>query len=345
MAIEETILSEKRIIDILNFEYSIKGNIKIVKLNRGNSNLFKINVDGNKYILKEFNTNKKLYLIKKEMDLIQHLKEKEMEVPEYIKLNNGEYYLIFKGKILILQKFIEGRVIENNTGEYKEVIQSAKILGELLKNLNDYKGLQEEGIIEEWFSRESLQKGIQKIKEEQNNIRSDNKYKKEILRDFDDKIRIANELINKFDFNIIRKLTIMNTHGDYSIQQLIYNKERIAVLDFETAKKMPIVWEIMRSYSYIDKKVKGGEVEINNLISYFKEVSSYVKLNKYDLKYAPYIYLIQLIVSTFGYREYNKDYTKKGLLEFGIFRTNLSRNLYKNLEYISKELLDNIEYL
>ena len=67
MAIEETILSEKRIIDILNFEYSIKGNIKIVKLNRGNSNLFKINVDGNKYILKEFNTNKKLYLIKKEM--------------------------------------------------------------------------------------------------------------------------------------------------------------------------------------------------------------------------------------------------------------------------------------
>ena len=47
----------------------------------------------------------------------------------------------------------------------------------------------------------------------------------------------------------------MNTHGDYSIQQLIYNKERIAVLDFETAKKMPIVWEIMRSYSYIDKKL------------------------------------------------------------------------------------------
>lgn len=52
----------------------------------------------------------------------------------------------------------------------------------------------------------------------------------------------------------------MNTHGDYSIQQLIYNEGKLAtVIDFETAKKMPIVWEIVRSYSYVDKNAEDGK--------------------------------------------------------------------------------------
>ena len=92
---------------------------------------------------------------------------------------------------------------------------------------------------------------------------------------------ILKTFLKNFDFNIVRKMTIINTHGDFSVQQLIYNdKEGTTVIDFETAKKMPIVWEAIRSYSYIDKDAKNGKLNIDTLVEYFKEFDKYIKLNK-----------------------------------------------------------------
>lgn len=65
----------------------------------------------------------------------------------------------------------------------------------------------------------------------------------------------------------------------------------------------------------------------------------YIDLSEYDLKYMPYIYIFQLVSSTFGYKQYNNDYSKKSLLDFAFFRTNLCNYLYDNLEILSKELL------
>ena len=53
---------------------------------------------------------------------------------------------------------------------------------------------------------------------------------------------------------------------------------------------------------------------------------------------------MQLIGSTFGYREYNKDYSQKDLLKFALFRTNLCRSLYANLDKISESLLENVPH-
>lgn len=246
---------------------------------------------------------------------------------------------------MILQQFIEGYTVENNTGNYEQMMESATILGKLIRELIGYEGLEEEGIIDKWFSKKSVQIGVQKLEEEKKNIKGDNKYKEQFIADFNDKILIANALIDQFDFGIIRRLSIMNTHGDYSIQQLIYNEGKLAtVIDFETAKKMPIVWEIVRSYSYVDKNAEDGKIDTDNLIQYFKEVSKYVELNEYDLKFAPHIYLMQLIGSTFGYREYNKDCSQKDLLKFALFRTNLCRSLYANLDKISESLLENVPH-
>lgn len=345
MAVEKSILTQNDIIDLLRTQYNIKGNIEIIKLDRGSSNLFEINVDGKKYILKEFNSNKSVSLVEKEIRLIEYLQNGKVLVPQYIQLNDGRYYFIFHGKVVILQQFIDGYTVENNTGNYEQMMESATILGKVTRELIGFEGLEEEGIIDRWFSKESVQIGIQKLEEERKNIKEDNEYKEQFIKDFNSKILIAKTLINKFDFGIIRKLSIMNTHGDYSIQQLIYGKGKSAtVIDFETAKKMPIVWEIIRSYSYVDEKAKGGKIDIDNLVRYFKEFSKYVELNEYDLRFTPHIYLIQLIGSTFGYRNYNEDYTKKDLLKFALFRTNLCRSLYTSLDKISESLLKNVPY-
>lgn len=345
MSIEKSILTKNNIIDLLKEKYNIEEKVEIVKLNRGSSNLFKINTYNETYILKEFNSTKSVSLVEKEINIINYLRKRNFSVPKYILLNNGEYYFVFNGKVLILQQYIEGYTIENNTGNYEKMIESAAILGKLTKELAGYDNLDEEEIIEIWFSKKSVQIGIEKLKKERDNIKNDNKYQEQFVTDLRDKILIANKLLNKLDFSVIRKLSIVNAHGDYSIQQLIFNDDNpTTVIDFEAVKKMPIVWEIMRSYSYVDEKAKEGKIDINNLVQYFKEFSKFFKLNEYDLKYAPHIYLMQLVGSTFGYREYNKDYTQSDLLKFALFRTNLCRNLDNNLDEISESLLKNVPY-
>ena len=89
--------------------------------------------------------------------------------------------------------------------------------------LKDYEGLEEDGIIEKWFSKESLEKGIIKMEDLISKLNLDNPYRETFEKDLKDKINMSKDLLNNFDFEIIKKMTIMNSHGDYSVQQLIYN--------------------------------------------------------------------------------------------------------------------------
>lgn len=339
MGVQKSNLNNETMTKILKEEYNMLPN-EIIEINRGTANIFKIKTHKGKFILKEFNEKRTVESVEKEINIISFLKERNINVPKYIKTINDKFYIENEGRIIILQEFIDGYTMENNTVEdYEKIIESATLLGKITKELKDYPELSEENIIEKQFSKKNLQNKIIKMRKLKEEIRDDNIYKDRLKQDLDFKIKVSKEMENKFDFSIIRKMTIINGHGDYSIQQLIYNrKEETTVIDFETAKKLPIAWEIIRSYSYIDKEAKDGKLNIKTLVEYFKEFSKFIKLNEYDLKYAPHIYLIQLIGSTYGYKEYNDDYTQIGLLNFIFFRANLCKYLYENLDKISLAL-------
>lgn len=339
MGIQNSKLKEHKIKELLKENYGIEV-LKVEEINRGTANIFKIDsTDNNKYILKEFSEGRTKESVIKETDIINFLNKKNIKVPIYIKSKLNESYIEYKNRVIILQEFIDGYTMENNTGNHEKTIESAKILGKMTKALEEYEGLSEDGIIDKWFSKESLQNGIKKMLDLQNKLNEDNPYKETFYKDLNEKIKISKDLEKNFDFGNIRKMTIMNAHGDYSVQQLIYqDNAETTVIDFETAKKLPIIWEVMRSYSYIDKEAKNGELNIDTLIEYVREFSKYIKLNEYDLKYAAHIYLIQTVSSVFGYKQYNDNYEKTGLLEFAFFRTNLCRFLYKHLDEISLRL-------
>ena len=344
MASEKTKLTKEKIIDIVTNDYGLLGTIEINYINRGTANIFKITVDDKNYILKEFNSERTLKYIEKEINIINYLSTKGILVPRYVVLKNGKYYTNIENRIIIMQEFVEGEILEDNSAEYEQLIKSAELLGKLIKALEQYPELDSEDIINTKFSKKYLLDSIQKIKLEQEKIKDDNLYKEKFIEDYETKIQIAEELVSRFDFDIMNKLTIKNTHGDYCNLQLIYNnKKDITVIDFETAKRMPIIWDIMRSYCYMDKDAKDGNINIENLKEYVREVNKYVQLNQYDLKYAAYIFLIQLTGSVFGYREYNNNYEQKNLLRFALFRTNICKDLYKNSNKISKELLKILE--
>ena len=344
MALEKTKLTKEKIIEIVTNDYGLLGTIEINYINRGTANIFKITVDDKKYILKEFNSERTLKYIEKEINIINYLSTKGISVPKYLQLKNGEYHTNIEGRIIIMQEFIEGEILEDNEANYEQLIKSATLLGKLIKALEEYPDLDDEDIINQKFSKRYLLDSIEKIGIEKNKIKNDNEFKEKFIEDYELKIKMAEELSKTFDFEIMNKLTIKNTHGDYCNLQLIYNdRKEITVIDFEAAKRMPIIWDIMRSYCYMDKDAKDGKINIKNLKEYVREVNKYVQLNQYDLKYAAYIFLIQLTGSVFGYREYNNNYEQKNLLRFALFRTKICKDLYRNSNKISNELLKILE--
>ena len=340
MGIQRSNLNDEKIKELLNFQYNIEVT-RIEAIDRGMANIFKIYSKRTNFLLKEFSKNKTMETIEKEINIINFLKSKEINVPEYVLTKDDKYYIENEDRIIIVQKFIEGYTMENNTGDYNKVIESAEILGKVTKALLDYPKMSDVKVI----SKEGFIKKVQTMKDILNSLNDNNKFKERFKNDLDFKIKLSKKIIDEFDFDILKKLTILNAHGDFSVQQLIYNDDKeTTVIDFETAKRVPIVWEIMRSYSFIDKEAKNGELNIDTLIEYFNHFSKYIKLNQYDLKYATELYFGNLATSPFGYEECNVDPTQTVLLNFAFFRTNLCRYLYKNNDLITKRLLKEVEH-
>lgn len=195
------------------------------------------------------------------------------------------------------------------------------------------------------FSKEIFEKSIEKHQELLKIINDkDDEETLKIKRDLEEKINMIKDISEENIFIDTKKLTIKNTHGDFNVLQFIYKNNHInSVIDFVSACNMPVVWELIRSYSYIDKNAQNGIFNLDTFTDYIKEFNKYVKLNEYDLKYMSYIYLIQLLSSTYGYKEYINNNVNVDLLKFGYFRTNICKYLFKNAENISNRLLKNIK--
>lgn len=332
--IEDTVLSEKIIKEIVKKKYNIDV-FQIKKLNRGSANLYSLNDD--KYVLKEFQSKYTNKEIEKEIKIINYLKSDNIPVPEYIKTINNKYCFSYKKKIITMQKYIDGYTMESNTANKTQLLESSEYLAKIVNSLQKSKIRLKSTNVEDWYSKETLNDSIKKHEELLEKV--DCKKDVKIYNDLVDKIEMLKYVRDKVDFKDMNKITVVKTHGDYSVLQFIYKNKKInSIIDFVSACKMPIIWEIIRSYSYIDKNAKDGKIDIDNFILYVEKYNEYAKLTKYDYKYMPYLYMVQLLTSTFGYKQYILDNTKKSLLDFAYFRTKLCKFLYNNSELISNRL-------
>lgn len=340
--LEKSVFSKKEIIEQVDENYGIIIN-KIEKEPRGSANIYYIyDKENNKYVLKEFESACNEQNVLKEINIINYLQKYNIKVPEYIKTIDNQYYFNYKNRTVILMKYIQGYTKNSNTGNYAQTLESAEILGKIVKALEEYPCMEQEDI-EKWYNKTKIVQGKQKIiklmQDAEQNTNINENIKEKIIRDAYDKLEIIQQL-EKMNFEGIQYVTNKNSHGDFSIMQFIYQDEKVcAVLDFAKAKSFPISWEIIRSYSYIDKCCKDGEINLGNLKAYVRTIMKYIELTKYDLKFMPYTYLIQLVTSPFGYNEYLNNNELTSLLDFAIWRTNMSKYLFKNLDKISEELL------
>ena len=320
--IEKRLLNKTKIRKLFRDEYSLNAkNIELVS--SGSAEIYKID---NEYILKLFQSKYTKKEILKEVKVINYLKKKNIPVPTYVKTNKNDYVVKIENRFLIVQYYIDGKTKDKFEGTIDEIKECGYLHGLIVKSLLGYKNVQIDKM--DWYNKKENIAKIKKIIKMGNN--------KLIKEDLNKKISMIENL--NYDFKDIDKITFYTSHGDFSYLQFIYDNDGVkAIIDFIKVKKLPIVWEIIRSFTYMDKDAKKGIINVDNLVLYVKEFMKLVPLSKTYLEYMPYIYVCQLLRSTYGYKEYYLNKNKEAL-QFAHFRTNLCEYLYKNAEMISKKL-------
>ena len=226
--------NKKETINFVKEKYGINvTDIKII--DRGSANIYSLN--GDEYILKEFQSKYTKEEIEKEITIINHLKKDGIKVPSYIKTINDTYYSLYKNKVIIIQKFIEGYTLDRNEGNYEQTIECVKVYGMIVKSLENLDILLPLNDLSYLFSKEIFEKSIEKHQELLKVINDkDDEETLKIKRDLEEKINMIKDISEENIFIDTKKLTIKNTHGDFNVLQLIYKNNHInSVIDFVSA--------------------------------------------------------------------------------------------------------------
>ena len=150
----------------------------------------------NKYILKEFQSKYSENDINKEIKIIEHLRKDGISVPNYISTIDGKFSFIYKNKVVVLQKYIDGYTMDKNMGNYNQMIESAKELGKIVKSLETLNINLSDKDYKSWYSISNLKESIDKYK---NLIKQvEGPYKEKIILDLNDKIKMIQEIVSFF---------------------------------------------------------------------------------------------------------------------------------------------------
>lgn len=240
------------------------------------------------------------------------------------------------GKKCHLQKFVEGKMYGLNTAPKWLLDDSARKLGQMHSLLKAYPDLPE-GIGKQFFLHITPENALASYKltieiakkNGEAQLETDLAYRIELMKRFP-----------KFRFDL-EKLTVQNTHGDYMLQQLICGENQInAIIDWTSACKHPIIWEIMRSYIYASPKCQDGKMDIDELMTYIEMYLHYAPLTKEDRMQLGDLFYYQMAVCDY-YRQYydSKADNRSIYLHQAQFSTKLLQWFEENSEKLKRELI------
>ena len=135
----------------------------IETINKGTANIYKIITDKGDFILKEFQSKYLQKDVQKEIKAIEYLKKNtNIPLPTYLKTNNNKFYFEHKGRIVVMQNFITGKVFGKNEGNYEQLVESAYYLGHIINGFEDYK-VKDSISITDWYSKEEFNRLIKNM--------------------------------------------------------------------------------------------------------------------------------------------------------------------------------------
>ncbi|WP_022763407.1 phosphotransferase [Butyrivibrio sp. AD3002] len=338
MAIEKSVFNQGKMQMFLLQEYGLHLT-ESQHLSMGTANCYKVSCKEGNYFFKEYQKEYTLQTVERETELVDYLYSKGFPVARFIKTISGNSCTLFKGHVISLQEYLEGKSYLNDL-PHNLLKDSAKYLGVLHSILKDYP--MESSLDEKWaasISVEAVNKKYDRLLEALERENADPNYSR-IKEDFLFKKELFSHIEDMKGY--FKGITYTPSHGDYTSCQLICDGDHVkAVIDFTSAAKLPAIWEIMRSYIQAGACRNGEAFDTTDFALYVKEYMKYAQLTKRDLEAMPYVYMFQLSRSAYGYEEYliSKTENREALLDFAFWRTDICREVYRKADAISEALL------
>jgi Ser/Thr protein kinase RdoA (MazF antagonist) len=275
--------------------------------------------------------------VSREAEIVEYLSKKGIPTTRFYKTVSGEYSFICNNRIVCLEEFIDGTSYGYDDLPEHLLPKVASMLGKLHFCLRDY--VLPGGMGMQWCEEYSSDKLISQYGELIALVGNDRNAER-IISDLEYKTGLA-ERINEYKKHF-EGITYIASHGDYQGCQLIFEGNEIkAVIDFSSARTLPAVWEIMRSFTQTSQKCReSATIDVTDFRSYVAEYMKNSSLTRSDITAMPYVYLFQLARSKFGYTQYLKSDSedREGLLKFAFWRTDICRELERKAYDISKAL-------
>lgn len=336
MSLEKSVLSNNSIQELMKQNYGIVVTY-VEKMRLGSANCYKL-FDGNRYyFLKELQSSFSPESIKREADMINYLSAKGIPVARFYKTKDERDSFIYEGHTICLEEFVSGESYGYNDLPERLLPKLASMLGRLHFCLKDY--ILPGGMDTQWRETYLSDKLVSQY-DELLAIAGKDRNSERIIKDLEYKKGLA-ERINKYN-QYFEGITYIASHGDYQGCRLIFDGDEIkAVIDFSSARTLPAVWEIMRSFTQSSQECRrSATIDTSDFCDYVSEYMKHSRLTKNDLSAMPYVYLFQLARSKFGYTQYLKSDSedREGLLKFAFWRTDICRELEDKAEEISQRI-------
>lgn len=334
MGLAPSVLTLQEIEHLFIAKYRMGPVQQIHVLPGGDNYCYKIVTPEHEVVLKEMSINAMNHP-KMEPVVAETLNSAAIPTPRFYQTIDRSYVWELKNKLFHVQQFIPGRVYARHTAPDWLMWDSAELLGQIHEALSQLPPL-EDGMGIGWYmsyQSEQTRKSYQHTNDlaeqmGQPLLAADARYRLTLVPWLDQ---------FKFDFE---RLTRRNTHGDYHAGQLICGEMHIeVVIDLTTACVHPIIWELIRAFTFADPECREGSINLER----FKEfINLYLKhgyLTPYDLQMMPYFYFYQLLRSNYIQQYLDADASGKSLaLELAIWSTKMCHWFEEHGEFLSEEL-------
>ena len=294
--------------------------------------IFIIQTTIGKFVVKTLPVNDYNARMENEGYITEFLRENNINVPKILKsLNN--MYCVSNDKIQFhVQEFIEGENYQLNTASELFLEESACIIGKIHSVFKNFKELH---VLHEFSKNFFNNSGIDKVKQNFNERLEESYIQKNysLIPLLKDRIKHL-EKISTFNIDGNR-LTYSNGHGDYRLGNMIINNGKITVIDWTNSCKLPICFDVIKSYVYSSPECKNGLISSDGLKRYIENYSRYNNLSEYDIQIMPYLYYYHQLQCNYSppYDDIPETYMPVCKLII-----NVTNWLYDNVENLSNKL-------
>lgn len=341
MPLQPSILKDNDIESVLNYYYNVSVT-SVEKIPGGTANCYKITANKQPFFLKEFQQSYDTSRAEREAALLSFLGRHGFPAPQIVPTVMGYSHIVYRERVLQLQKYIDGVTPRENSLEPDAMMQAAGLLGSLNALLQSYDMTVAMG--DKWLGMYDQQE-YDRFYAETSALLELSVAAPIYLEKIKDDIEFRREL-NRSMPQLSKSycgITYTPSHGDFIYSQLICDKKGSIkkIVDFSSAHTVPISLELMRFYMLSSADCKTpGRFDMHLFKQYIANYMQFFPLSLNDLKNMPIIYLYYMARNKYVYREFLQSNGEKetSFLQSS-WRTDVCRFLYENAQKISEELV------